>query len=134
MEGRLKRTRIIGLLTGNEATETMRLCSKVKNRNLGKVKHYYGAPPEITGETKSQIPIPVADVLLIEKTDSGIFLFYLTKEARCLTDSWHQTVEDAKEQAKFEFDNDPSEWKEVPDSYGDLDIVKLALGSDLPKQ
>jgi formamidopyrimidine-DNA glycosylase len=97
------------------------------NRSLGNAINFRGLPPEISGKPDSRISLPTAEILLIAKKKSGIFLYHLTMEGTYITDSWHQTIEDAKRQAKFEFDNDPSNWKEVPDSYGDLDIVRLAL-------
>src|SRR5262245_48120558 len=104
----------------------MRFCAKVKNAKLGTVKNYVGMPPEITGGVDKRKLLPPADVLLIEAKEDGIYLYRITKEGKFINDTWHKTLDEAKQQAKTEFDNDPGRWKNVPDAYSDQEIVNLA--------
>ena len=68
---------------------------------------------EETGRTRhikedSVLPRPVS--LEIAQEDSGFFLYYLD-EAGCLqTDTWHQSLDAAFEQAQFEFSVLPKDW------------------------
>lgn len=68
-----------------------------------------------------------AEILLIEVRKEGVFLHRLTKAGNSLADTLHHSIEEAKRQAKLEFDNDPSEWMRVPDSSRTDAIVKLAM-------
>jgi len=51
----------------------------------------------------------------IEQASSGFFLFHYDDAGRCIADTWHATLTDAKEQAKFEFGIDDSGWIEIAD-------------------
>jgi hypothetical protein len=67
-------------------------------------------------------------LLLIEAKPDGVFLFRFTADRRCVGDTWHKSVEDAKHQAAFEFNELLSVWKEVPT--GINDIVSFGLSVD----
>jgi hypothetical protein len=43
--------------------------------------------------------------------DEGIYLFYCDSEWNVLTDTWHETVKDAEDQASFEFEGLEYKWK-----------------------
>jgi hypothetical protein len=47
--------------------------------------------------------MPIAEALLIEVEADGVFLFRLSADGQFAGDTWHESVEEAKEQAKFEF-------------------------------
>jgi hypothetical protein len=61
-----------------------------------------------------------ASVLLIEQKPDGIFLFRFSADGCCVGDTWHMSIEDAKEQAKFEFSDLISEWRPVPPEVDDV--------------
>lgn len=46
----------------------------------------------------------------IEATDEGFFLLSFDAAGRGMTDTWHQTLEQAKAQARFEFEIEDAEW------------------------
>jgi len=46
----------------------------------------------------------------IVQTDEGFFLLYLDAAGVALTDTWHQTLEEAKRQAEFEFEIQAPDW------------------------
>jgi len=57
--------------------------------------------------------------LVIEQDDPGFLLFRYTTDGSFAGDTWHETVDHAKEQANFEFGNAVSEWSSVPDDVAD---------------
>jgi hypothetical protein len=54
--------------------------------------------------------LPMPTWVKILQTDEGVFLLYVDDAGSTITDTWHETVEQAKSQAKFEFDIGESEW------------------------
>jgi hypothetical protein len=49
----------------------------------------------------------------IEPAADAFYLFYFDADGRCLTDTWHQTLEAAKAQAQFEFEITDEEWERL---------------------
>jgi len=45
--------------------------------------------------------------------DDGFYLLRLDPEGQCLADTWHQSLEEAKAQAAFEYEIDESDWSPV---------------------
>jgi len=45
--------------------------------------------------------------------DAGYDLLYLDAEGNEITDTWHQTIEDAMRQAEFEYAGISAEWQDV---------------------
>lgn len=93
-----------------------------------KTKHYRGLPPssDVAKDSRQLMESPA--LLLIEEKPDGVFLFRFSADRRCVGDTWHKTVEDAKHQAAFEFDDLLSAWKEVP--AGVNDVVSFGLTAD----
>ena len=70
---------------------------------------------ETTTEHHDQEYLPVADVLVLETTDEqGIMLYRYTTEGVFCGDTWHETIEDAKDQAGYEFGDTVGSWHEIP--------------------
>lgn len=93
----------------------VRMIAKITGRLAEpNVKHYHGLPPELTAghDLREQMEAP-ALVLIEEKLD-GVFLFRFTADGQVVGDTWHMTVEEAKQQAHFEFPELLSGWKSVP--------------------
>jgi hypothetical protein len=59
-------------------------------------------------------------LLIIEEKADGVFLFRFTGDRRCVGDTWHESVDQAKQQAAFEFQGLLSDWKPVPAQVADL--------------
>jgi hypothetical protein len=49
----------------------------------------------------------------IEERDGAFYLFYFDSNGNRLTDTWHETVERAKAQARFEFEIEEHDWNDV---------------------
>lgn len=79
-----------------------------------KTKHFRGAPPRIAGGVDARQLLAVPALLLIEQKPDGVFLFRFTADNRCVGDTWHESIDAAKQQATFEFDELLSAWKAVP--------------------
>ena len=58
-----------------------------------------------------------------------MFFLRFTEDRRCVGDTWHQGVEEAKHQADFEFENSLSAWQPVPEQVADAVSFGLAVKS-----
>lgn len=80
----------------------------------------------ITGKTKSYIGtinhegilLPIQEFALTTRVEiveegNGYFLFRYSADGEYAGDSWFSSIDDAKKQAKFEFQIDEDSWKEV---------------------
>lgn len=75
------------------------------NLDRGKVLHFRS---DDCGEV-NELPRPVA--LSIVEEDDGFFLFRMDEAGRCISDTWHFSLEDAKRQAIFEFSIKDTDWE-----------------------
>ena len=68
-------------------------------------------------------------VLLIEKDkyDTGGVFLHHHENGGAVWDTWHQTIDDAKEQATFEFGLAGEAWLEVPETI--IDPIGFARGA-----
>lgn len=82
--------------------------------SIVKVRHYQGLPPQLTDNIDRREAHPQPKVLLIRANKSGIFLERFTSNGELTGDTWHMSVEDAQEQAQFEYQVPISQWKEIP--------------------
>jgi hypothetical protein len=57
------------------------------------------------------IPVPSALAIAQLTGDPGFYLYYLDSSHKELTDTYHSTIEQAKEQASFEFGVEESDWR-----------------------
>jgi hypothetical protein len=88
-------------------------------------RNFVGLPPMETGEpdTRRRLPIPL--IILITTKPDGIFLERFDEAGTEAGDSWHQSLEEAKEQARAEYDESIGVWTPVPDS--EEDPVRFGL-------
>ena len=73
--------------------------------SVSKARHYVGLPEAIDPEGR-RTPRPPAALLIVEPNADGIFLLRFSSSGEFGGDSWHETVDDAKHQASFEYGND----------------------------
>jgi len=102
--GELSRIREWTLLENEMADH--RLCCKMKlgssHRPTGKTRHYR------SGE---ECP-PPAELRIVQFSDDpGFYLFYHDATGTELTDTYHESIAEAKAQAEFEFEIKPEEWE-----------------------
>ncbi len=87
------------------------------------VRHYTGFPSALSSNDQ-QRDMPRAAVLIIETEEDGVSLYRVCSDGAFAGDTWHQTVEEAKEQTIFEYGAGISEWFLLPD---DADPIAFAL-------
>ncbi len=81
-----------------------------------RVRHLVGFPPELAEGADDAQPLPWPHVLVIEEESPGsVFLYRMTQSGESGGDTWHQSVDDAKHQADYEYGDAVGDWNEVPD-------------------
>jgi hypothetical protein len=60
-----------------------------------------------------QMLISNAKTVEIVEQDGAVFLLRLDGRRACISETWHETVEAAKEQARFEFGIEDDDWEDV---------------------
>jgi hypothetical protein len=89
----------------------MRLRANV-NGATGKTKHAVGE--FVAGKVVPVKTLPVPAWVEISEENGSFYLLYFDTNGNFLTDTWHQTVDEAKRQAEFEFGISAEEWTSVP--------------------
>ena len=72
-----------------------------RHRRTGMCKHVIGEQP--LGEVKGL-------AICHDPDQVGYYLFYCDEHWNSMTDTWHQTLEDAKDQAEFEYEGSQRTW------------------------
>src|SRR5260221_2801857 len=97
----------------------MRSCERFTARVLASplhrmTTHYVGLPPGLASEANTRREMGDASVLIIEHQSDGVFLLRYSDGGLCVGDTWHFSIEDAKEQAEVEFEGHLSDWELIP--------------------
>jgi hypothetical protein len=80
-----------------------------------KVRHYQGLPPALTGGDDQRVELPRARVVVLEESDQdGAYLHRYDEFGKYITDTWHETIDDAKDHASFEYGSALGVWSAVP--------------------
>jgi hypothetical protein len=66
-----------------------------------------------------QTVMPFPEVLLLETEESSFMLYRYTVDGQFCGDTWHQTLEEAKNQAEFEYGRALGPWLLVPEAEAD---------------
>ena len=83
------------------------------------VRHIAGRPAEDDSEPDDQNVLARAQVLVIEQKPDGVFLYRLTDSGEYAGDTWHESIEAAKDQAVFEYGESLGTWQPIPASIED---------------
>jgi hypothetical protein len=83
-----------------------------------RVRHFTGLPPELSGDRVREL-LPPARVLVIEERGGQLFLLRYDQLGSDVGDTWHESLQDAQEQAKFEYGPLLTEWTDVPREVAD---------------
>ena len=78
--------------------------------STGKVRHSIGALVD-GAPTPDDLPTP--EWFEISEEEGAHYLFPLNADDVCFADTWHRTLDEAKQQASFEFGIESAEWFEV---------------------
>jgi hypothetical protein len=79
----------------------------------GRTRHMIGLPPGLD-DSDPPSEMPPARYVLVEQLDEGHFLFRFASDGSDGGDTWHQSLEQALEQAAFEFGLTEDAWKPIP--------------------
>jgi hypothetical protein len=76
-----------------------------KNRRpTGNTKHYIGG----------ELVQPVAGLAICQYENAkGFYLFYCDNQWNVITDTYHESIEDAKNQAEVEYEGVSNEWRQI---------------------
>ncbi len=77
-------------------------------RITGATRHHYATLQDGSVGRGDAIPSPAW--VQIESIDGSFYLTRYAASGACLTDTWHQTLEEAKAQAAFEFGLAETDW------------------------
>lgn len=106
----------------------MRLLSILTGRPPGnKVQHYLGLPPPLAGGSDQRTLMGTPAFVVIDETQDGVFLYRYDIRGECVGDTWHANIQDAKEQAAYEYEATLGEWQVVPQEIRDV----VTLGVDI---
>jgi hypothetical protein len=86
----------------------MRLRARVRRATGATTHRWTRVRGDGSLETRTVDP-PLA--VEIENGESGFFLLHFNAAGECVADSWHATLEEAKEQAKFEYEIEEGDWE-----------------------
>jgi hypothetical protein len=78
--------------------------SVLEVESTAKTKHYDGS---LNKEFSKPSLLQIAQY----DNDTGFYLFYLNSVNEIMTDTYHETLEDAIDQAEWEFKIDSNKWK-----------------------
>lgn len=85
-----------------------------------KVKHYL-----VKGSYAEKEEMPPAQFVIIDGSGDvpngkGVYLYRFLANGDCLNDTWHESVEDAKAAAHYEYENYIHGWQNIPDEIDDM--------------
>ena len=73
-----------------------------RHRATGQTTHIVGGLP---------FEHPAGLALCQDPTSDAVYLFYCNEEWEAVTDTWHESIDDAKAQASFEFSGTDDSWE-----------------------
>jgi hypothetical protein len=73
-------------------------------------RHFVGLPPELTGgvDRRHEMGPPALIVIYVEQ--DGVCLYRYDDRGKSVGDTWHESVEEAKHQATFEYGPRVGSW------------------------
>ena len=94
-----------------------------------RTRHYVGSPEAVDG-VEGQVDLPTPSFLVLLQTEEGVYLDRYTKTGDRCGDTWHTSVQEALEQAEYEYGERLGEWQVVPESESEaVDFVMARLKS-----
>jgi hypothetical protein len=98
---------------------TMRIGALVATSLPQRRIHHSGFPPQLGGAGSPRRTLPAARFLTIELTAEGFFLFRFAEDGAFAGDTWHRSLDEAKDQANYEYGNALGGWLDIPDDASD---------------
>ena len=82
--------------------QVLREISLLPSTSTGRTKHFAGS---------RELPTPAKLQIAQYVNGSGFYLFYLDDHGSIMTDTFHDSMEGAMDQAQWEFDIEMKDWK-----------------------
>jgi hypothetical protein len=92
-----------------------------------KTKHYIGLPPELSSGRDERHEMPLAAFLVIEEFVDYTMLIRYSVSGDYAGDTWHMNLQDAFEQASFEYGERIGAWDELPSDVGEYEYYAAQL-------
>lgn len=92
-------------------------------------RNFVGLPPMAPEEPDTRRPFPTPLIIVVSTRPDGVFLERFDETGADAGDSWHQSIEEAKEQARGEYGESIGVWTPVPDSEEDPVAFGLQLAA-----
>src|SRR5512146_638085 len=77
-------------------------------------------------------PMPWPDFLFVENIDEEAMIYRFTKDGKDGGDTWHETLEHAREQIASEYPGVVGDWIEIPPEVTDCVEFGMKLVQDAP--
>ncbi|HKY28590.1 MAG TPA: hypothetical protein VJM12_11690 [Pyrinomonadaceae bacterium] len=90
-----------------------RITLKPHHVPTGRTRHTQGAWTSEGLVRGAQLPVPYKLMIAQIPPDEGYYLLYLDQQGNEITDTYHNSLEEAVAQAKWEFDVQADEWQKV---------------------
>jgi len=91
-------------------------------------RHSVGMPLGLGRPSDSQESMPWPRIVLTRQGGRGVFLDRFTEDGESAGDTWHESLEDARDQALEEYNGSLGRWHEVPEGLEDADVITYLLG------
>jgi hypothetical protein len=104
----------------------VRLLTTLPERHHATVKHYVGIPSQLADGKDTRSEMGPARFLVIEERPDGVFLNRFDATGECVGDTWHMSIDDAKNQADYEYRGDVLNWQDVPQAIEDVAAFGMA--------
>lgn len=100
----------------------------------GNQTHFQGLSPALTGGHDTRTPMPTPTVLVLDvREPSSVYLLRYAHDGGFGGDTWHQSAEDAKNQAVYEYGDAVGPWTAIPAEIDDpvaFALKQSASGGD----
>ena len=93
----------------------------------GRVRHSVAALSELEQPGPLGTRLPPTRLLLLRPDTHGVALIRFSAAGDFAGDTWHPTLEEAKDQAAFEFGDSASDWQELPEGVEDVQAHVIEL-------
>lgn len=90
-------------------------------------RHFKGLPAELTAARELPEEMPWPRILVIRQSKRGFFLDRYNEDGESAGDTWHQSIDEAREQALAEYNGSVGRWRAVPAEVDDAELITFAL-------
>ena len=106
----------------------MRLYATIRRSDIHPpTRHFMGMPQSVDPHGNAPIPQAWPCALVIDASATSAILDRFASDGSSVGDTWHQSIDDAKDQAVAEYDGLLTEWRPVPAEVADAELAAYVL-------